>query len=692
MRSLSGTATHTAVPALRHEGGFQPEIQGLRAFAVLVVVCAHAGLAGFAGGFIGVDVFFVISGFLITQLLLAEFAETGRIDLLAFWARRARRLLPNAYACLLGTLLLALLLFPGYDPASLAREVGFSALQYVNYYFADKAVDYFQSDTPASPVLHFWSLAVEEQFYAVWPLLLLGIGAAFKNGFLRAATILLVLAWGISFVASVLLTESNQPLAYFSLGTRCWQLATGGLLAVGWSRVEQLPSALRLLMAWLGAAAVVAGVFLIAEGPGYPGLPALIPTLGTAAVLAGFGGAPSGGVLRRALCLPLMQWLGARSYSWYLWHWPLLALPRIAYPESASIEIVAIPLSLAIGGLAYRWIEMPARYGRFLPARPLPTLAAAVAGLALVTVCTHLYKPALMVTAPALAARYRLLETAATEQTDAEKDKCHLGRKRETQSDCLYGNTSGARSMALFGDSHAVHWFEPVNAAAKQMGWQLRAWSKSICPSADLLMAVDGRPYTSCRRWYETRMERLTGPDGPDLVVLSNATEYGNSVLDPLTGAALTGGEEENVIRQGFRSTISKLLKAGVAVVVIRDVPYADDNYRTCFIAGGDCTMPQARALRRPDAAAAVALEFAGQVQLIDFTDIFCPGEECAIARDGMMVYRDRTHLSSAYARTFTSSIFRHLQDIAARLPENRLPDSAVSTIVRPLGEPSAQD
>jgi peptidoglycan/LPS O-acetylase OafA/YrhL len=157
MRSLSGTAAHTAVSALRHEGGFQPEIQGLRAFAVLVVVCAHAGLAGFAGGFIGVDVFFVISGFLITRLLLAEFAETGRIDLLAFWARRARRLLPNAYACLLGTLLLALLLFPGYDPASLAREVGFSALQYVNYYFADKAVDYFQSDTPASPVLHFWS-------------------------------------------------------------------------------------------------------------------------------------------------------------------------------------------------------------------------------------------------------------------------------------------------------------------------------------------------------------------------------------------------------------------------------------------------------------------------------------------------------------------------------------------------------
>lgn len=210
--------------------GYQPEIQGMRALAVLAVVWAHARIPGLAGGFTGVDVFFVISGFLITRLLLAELARTGGINLLAFWARRARRLLPNAFAALLGAVLLALV-FPGYMPEKLAREVMFAALNFANFHFADQAVDYFQSEGPASPVLHFWSLSVEEQFYMAWPPLLLALGLYFRQRFLRAALLLLGLVWCASFAASVYLTYEEQPFAYFGTGARCWQLATGALLA-----------------------------------------------------------------------------------------------------------------------------------------------------------------------------------------------------------------------------------------------------------------------------------------------------------------------------------------------------------------------------------------------------------------------------------------------------------------------------
>jgi peptidoglycan/LPS O-acetylase OafA/YrhL len=186
----------------------------MRALSVLAVIAAHAGLPGLPGGFTGVDVFFVISGFLITRLLLAEVDATGRIDLLVFWARRCRRLLPNAFAALIGTVLIAVFLFPGYDLIVLAREVKYAALEIANFYFIDKGVDYFGSDLRASPVLHFWSLSVEEQFYIGWPLLLSGLAVAFGASYRRAAVVLLAIIWCVSFALCVSLTSSEQPVAY----------------------------------------------------------------------------------------------------------------------------------------------------------------------------------------------------------------------------------------------------------------------------------------------------------------------------------------------------------------------------------------------------------------------------------------------------------------------------------------------
>ena len=278
---------------------FQPEIQGLRAISVLAVIWAHAELPGLPSGFTGVDVFFVISGFLITRLLLTELEQTGHIDLLAFWARRSRRLLPNALATLIATLIIAAFLFPGYDLTRLRRDVICAAFEVINFRFAGSHTDYFNTDVAASPLLHFWSLSVEEQFYAIWPLLVVGAGLACRRG-RHCAVVLLALIWCASFAASLILTTADQPVAYFHTGTRCWQLATGGLIAAGWQSVELLPGQLRAAMASLGLAAISAG-FVLLDGIGYPGVSALLPTIGAAALLIGFEAAPASGNLRQLL-------------------------------------------------------------------------------------------------------------------------------------------------------------------------------------------------------------------------------------------------------------------------------------------------------------------------------------------------------------------------------------------------------
>jgi peptidoglycan/LPS O-acetylase OafA/YrhL len=665
MRIPAASSAHACHPA----GGFQPEIQGMRALSVLAVVLAHAAIPGFGGGFIGVDVFFVISGFLITRLLLAEIERTGRIDLPGFWARRARRLLPNAFAALLGTLVLALAFFPVPNPATLIREISLAALEVVNFHFARKAADYFQADGPVSPVVHFWSLAIEEQFYLVWPVLLGGTVLAFKRSVRRAALILLAVMWCASFAACVMQGNAEQAGGYFRTETRIWQLATGALLAAGWPAVERLAPHWRAAMAWLGAGAILAGIAVIPGGRGYPGLWALMPTLGAAGLIAGFGGAAPQSVLRRSLNLPVMQWIGARSYSWYLWHWPLLALPRIAYPDNVYFELIAVPASLAIACAAYAWIETPFREGGILRARPAATLAGAAAALLLTLGATQLSWSAFSVLRPDLAARITEVETASKARNKVYLDGCHLDENDRVQGECRYGDAAAPRRVVLFGDSHAAQWFEPLRLAAGQTGWQLQAWTKSACPSADAHFRLDSQRYAMCRTWYEERMAQLTGPGRPDLVILSNSVYHLDDIWDVAAGGVLAGSAAEQALRDGFRGTVQRLAAAGVEVVVIRDIPKAARNYRNCYIAGRRCSTPQHKALSVPDLAVEAARGFDAGVRIVDLTDEFCRNGECAITRDGMLMYRDGTHLAANASVVFAPVLAGHLKMLAAALP-----------------------
>ncbi len=368
--------------------GYRADIQGLRALAVLLVLLYHAGVPWLPGGFAGVDVFFVISGYVITGLLVSEVLRTGTVDLGRFWSRRARRLLPASALVLVTTALLTLTLLPQVRWRETGWDIVTSGLYVVNWRLADRSVDYLAEDSVDSPVQQYWSLAVEEQFYLLWPLLLLLAAWLARRRGVRpvplTAVLLAVVVVLPSFGWAVHLTSASPPEAYFVTSTRLWQLGVGALVALGsawWSRV---PVPVATALAWGGPAVVVAGAVLTGPQTPWPGWAALVPTLGTAAALVGgVRAAEASGPVRVHRVAPL-QWTGALSYSLYLWHWPLLVVAEARWGElSVWVGLGVVLLSALPATAGYLLVEQPVRHARGRWARP-------AAGLAVGALCTVL--------------------------------------------------------------------------------------------------------------------------------------------------------------------------------------------------------------------------------------------------------------------------------------------------------------
>jgi peptidoglycan/LPS O-acetylase OafA/YrhL len=391
LQRAKSQSPETAATAWRSDPGFRPDIEGLRGLAVLLVVVFHAGLA-LPGGFIGVDVFFVISGFLITGLLLRERELTGRIHLIAFYARRVRRLLPAAIVVLAVTLPLAYGLYAPLDRAEVLLDGAASALSVGNIRFALAEGDYFHAMAAPSPFLHFWSLGVEEQFYFVWPALLLlaagGLVAARQIRISVGAVLLIV--FGASLGASIMLTEFAASWAFYSLPTRAFELAAGGLLAVGAAALARVPGLFVAPLGWLGLAAVCWSAVAFDSSMAFPGWLALVPTLGTAGIIAAGQRRFGPGAL---MSVEPMRFVGRISYSLYLWHWPVLVLAGLAFGfrEPGLLGgVVLICVSLALATLSWALIEEPFRRG--LPAlvsRPGRTVFAGVGAVLAVVVAAN---------------------------------------------------------------------------------------------------------------------------------------------------------------------------------------------------------------------------------------------------------------------------------------------------------------
>ena len=371
------------------------DIEGLRAIAVLIVIAYHAGVPGWSGGFVGVDVFFVLSGFLITSLLINERENDRRISLRSFYARRIRRLLPISSVVAISSAIAALIVLPSTSFSSLGTDVAAAAGFFVNMVFAARGTDYLAGDADPSVLQHYWSLAVEEQFYLVWPglIALCSIGA--KRVRARIAPVIGLIVAG-SFAASVVLSSSSPTWSYFGLHTRAFELGVGALLAVGWPSVDRLKPSVRAALGWGGLVGIGCAVPLAAWVTSFPGWVAAVPVLSTAAVIAG-GDSTLRGAQQLLKRQPL-QWIGAHSYSLYLWHWPALVLVSGALERSlrAFETIGALALAVVLAAVGFNYIENPVRRSQRLMSRPAMTYSfgvSLIAVTAIVGISTARHQP-----------------------------------------------------------------------------------------------------------------------------------------------------------------------------------------------------------------------------------------------------------------------------------------------------------
>ncbi|HLU81802.1 MAG TPA: acyltransferase family protein, partial [Trueperaceae bacterium] len=459
---------------------FRADIEGVRGIAVLLVVLFHAGIPYFTGGFVGVDVFFVLSGYLITRLLVDEAAATGRIDLVAFYARRARRLLPAAALMIIVTLLFGWLVLAPITLRGLAASAGTAATYWSNLYFALSAGDYFGPDLATNPFLHTWSLAVEEQFYLVWPLLVLfavWLAKRWRPGLLAV----LLAATLVSFALNLWTTEHLREWAFFSSPTRAWQFGAGAIAGLFSTRGVVSASRWGGALGWLGLAALLASAVGLSEALPWPGYLALAPTLGTVLVLHSGVLAPSARLQSLLATVPL-QFLGRLSYTWYLWHWPALVLSRAALgPMTVPARLAVALASLGLSWVTYNLIEKPLRFHpRLLPAPRrslvvMVTLSLLAAGAA---TATRVFS--------VMSDRQERYLAAMDDISSSSADGCNLSfTASEPAQHCVYGVLDSSIDVVLIGDSHATMWFPALEQLARYRGWRLVVHAKSSCGLED---------------------------------------------------------------------------------------------------------------------------------------------------------------------------------------------------------------
>jgi peptidoglycan/LPS O-acetylase OafA/YrhL len=612
---------------------------------------------------VGVDVFFVISGFLITGKLWRESQQPGGLNITRFYAWRIRRLLPAALIAVAVISLVGLLLAAPLDRSELAADGAASALSIANMRFIG-SVDYFAATTSPSPFLHFWSLSVEEQFYLVWPALIVLL--TWRGGSSRRLIAALLIGVVASFVLSIWLTDTSPARAFYLLPTRVWQLGVGGLLAlIGVAGTSRRAGA----VAWAGLAAVaVAGVALTAEMP-YPGLAALLPTAGAVALLYG-GGAPSGPV--RLLAAAPLRFLGKISYSLYLWHWPLLVLPLMFLERALTgVEVVAsVAVAIGVSWLSWRFVEQPFRYGdRSRRATSWSAIRVGVAGILSVALFTQGLAAALPSSAVAvqptpspsgspvasdgpITLPADLTPSLASARDDEERlrgDGCLAFERVTTPPNCEYGVKGSAITIALVGDSHASHWFPAIEAIALERGWRLLTFVKVSCSFTTLVqrnLALK-REYRECTAFNEATVARLNQIK-PALTIIVNRRTFRpieENITSALAGAALG----EMVARiPGATAILVDTPDPG------RDVPAClskhPSDIRACLFTQDDADNREIGIAER------VAADVSGAT-LIDLTANICTEWPCSPISGSVLIYRDEDHMTETFSRSLAAPL-----------------------------------
>jgi peptidoglycan/LPS O-acetylase OafA/YrhL len=669
------------------------EIEGLRAIAVIAVILYHAKF-GFSGGYVGVDVFFVISGFLITSLLLNERRDRGRVRLLHFYARRARRLLPAATVTIVVTLLLSWWVFDALRAREIAKDGLFSGLFVSNIRFVTNDSDYFATDLIASPFQHFWSLSVEEQFYLIWPVLLLSVWLGARNiqrRFLITGGVITV----ASFVWSVLLIDSSPSWTFFMLPTRAWELVAGGLLAVAVPYVRGRVNTLRATGGWVGLVIVVGTMLLYNDTTTFPGVDAVPVVAGAALLIIAI---ESSSVLQNVLSCRPMQWVGARSYSLYLWHWPFLILWERAHPDPSWGErLGVVAASVVVAALTYALIEDPIRRRDFFVRHDVrslgfgaglvgfSTVIALVMSASLSLPTTDFVAPSASVTTTTavtattiprdpfdeynervnealrplidasgkstlLPANVRpSLDAARDDRAEVFRNGCTAGHGDVENPLCEFGDLTSDVSIVLFGDSHMAHWFPAFEEAGRQNGWKITVLTKLGCPPATVSVRLDDkRVHEKCNTWRQNSIERIVASDA-DIVVMASYSYRApgkNSSSIPLSTMAA-----------GLETTAGAFTNAGKKVVMFTDTPVPRVDVVDC-IAGNSkslnrCHYPRNNVTNSGRSQIEQKTIEALGGRYFNVVDLFCT-DVCPSVIGDAIVYFDDDHVTQTYAKTLS--------------------------------------
>jgi peptidoglycan/LPS O-acetylase OafA/YrhL len=647
---------HAASPA--KPSGKRRDIQGLRAIAVIAVVFDHL-LHWPSGGFVGVDVFFVISGFVITASLLREHDKTGHISFSGFYRRRVRRILPAATVVLVLTAALGHLLFNASRADQAAADTIWAFFFSANWHFAAVGTDYFQASGPVSPVQHFWSLSVEEQFYFVWPWLMLLIfwlgGRSTKwdrarahkaIGFAMLAIVVVSFAW------SMVQSQTSPTVAYFSTFTRAWELGVGALLAVLAPSFKLIPTLLRPVLGWAGLAGIAWSIFAINAGMPFPGPWAAAPVLATAVVIA----AGTGGEQR--FMWPLTNrvsgYVGDISYSLYLWHFPVIIfLASLITEESPMFVPGAVVLMMVLAALSFHFVEQPVRKSIWLDNSPAAEAvrrkrkhrgrkpvkqSTQLIGLGILAVVTFsvvayalLVPPAAPKSAPVPIAKpsaeAQTPETALSNRTAAiqtalstpewpalvpdvgelaskgrDNASCQFGPRDGLPSDadvegkCLNGDPAAPKTAVLLGDSYAAALSPGVIDALAPAGYKVIVLTKNSCPAISIAVKLEsGDAYPGCTEFQEFSAAQVARL-APDMVILSS---WNGQIVDRLASGA-TGPVAIAEWKTAFQNTANSYSGSAAQVVAISPPPHGK-NLQECatpLSKPGDCTSPVAESFR----------------------------------------------------------------------------------------------
>lgn len=647
------------------------DIQALRTIAVTLVVLFHLWPNRIAGGFIGVDVFFVISGFLITKHILHEVQEQ-RFSVTSFWARRIKRLLPASFTVLAATAIAIVFLAPVSLWSQWLGEIQSAVFYFQNWNLAGAAVNYLALANQASPVQHFWSLSTEEQFYFFWPLLVAGALLATSRALKSAASsrkALLVSFSAVtvaSFAYSVYLTNVDPAVAYFSTPVRAWEFGIGAIAAF-LPAIER--ASLKNALALIGLASICASAFLITNQTPFPGLAAIFPTLGTVFVIIA---AVEVGVISRVMAWRPLQWIGDKSYAIYLWHWPILiGVPFVTFTAlTLPQKLLIVSATLLLAGLTERFIEkpisktQPTKMKVFALTATTSVFIASLAGLAInlgnerIASELNFGKAGAVASHECFGAAARLSQNAncdnsslegvypalnvAASDTPVLPEECFSVTREQTEATfCELGSRTGQIRVAAVGDSHLAQFAGALNVLALRNNWKMDMYAKGGCPFSYAVRKHDELLTKNCPIWVSKVSEQLEN-EKYDIVITSQRA-----------GVEWAAGNGQAV--SGLSKLWQELVNSGNRIIAIKDSPNPGQNNVACLLTGADCEFERSSGLKfDPQLEAAAS---SPTVRLLNFDNVYCEASQCLPVIGNAVVYRDDNHLTDTFARTLAPAI-----------------------------------